>query len=698
MNNEACIFNIFSPQTSKKLFFLIVHFCLFTFACFAVDFSIRPKGFVYIPMGEGNVTVDGNERYSMGGGGELGFEIDLATVWPNPLGLGYTVGLDGAMVINPMLGDDSTNVSFYSGAGALGLYIFPLSRLFFRIDGAAGVYLSARNSGNSPGKSEPGLYWRGGGELGFRFTPGFTIAANGGWRQFMDGYNIIGGGGSGTASGLSLNGKTSKNLVNSGLYAGLTLQLTLQAGSGTGRDGISVSLDQFEDLYPVFMQLYQTNPLGSVYIRNSENAEIRNVRVSFRADGYTASEFPCGEVSIIPRGRRVELPLYADFSPEVLRFTDKGRILGEVVVRYRFLGQEREAVRAVTVATHNRNMVSSVVSDTGDSGGTFSAGSDPSALAAFISPTSPETLDFARFVAGLARANRRVGHNQNMQYAIWLLEALRASNIRFGETYSSINEAQFPAETLLFRTGGSRDLALLFSAGLEGVGISSAFIQTEGDFLVAVNLGINQSAAETLFNGNARILIINDEVWLPLSMSAFNGGFIAAWTQGAVILNQVFAGGREAVFVLVQEAWASYPPAPLPELGGGVIRTEVETAEREVNRAMQTYVTQELNPLIQQVQGAINSELQTQGLITNNAARYNRLAILLARAGRINEAKSNYERAAGMGSVPAMTNRANLALIERDFAAAERWFRQALQREPENRTALRGLERIAGAR
>jgi TPR repeat protein len=47
-----------------------------------------------------------------------------------------------------------------------------------------------------------------------------------------------------------------------------------------------------------------------------------------------------------------------------------------------------------------------------------------------------------------------------------------------------------------------------------------------------------------------------------------------------------------------------------------------------------------------------------------------------------------------MGSVPAMTNRGNLALIERDYPAAERWFKQALTQDPANSAAQRGLEKI----
>ncbi|MCL2763120.1 MAG: hypothetical protein FWD36_07960, partial [Treponema sp.] len=179
----------------------------------------------------------------------------------------------------------------------------------------------------------------------------------------------------------------------------------------------------------------------------------------------------------------------------------------------------------------------------------------------------------------------------------------------------------------------------------------------------------------------------NDNVWLPLSMSVLHEGFTSAWARGAAALNESFATGELAEFVAVEDAWAVYPPAPLYELGRTGIRTDNAAVLREVNNVMQRYITQEINPIIQRT-----SNMQ------NTAAQQNRLGILYVRAGRVAEGKAAYERAVNMGSVPAMTNRGNLALIERDFAAAERWFRQALQREPQNQTALRGLERIAESR
>lgn len=668
----------------------IAHCSFFITHLSALDFTLTPGGYVFIPMNESE------DLYDMGGGGDFGFEADLSSIFTNPIGLGYTFGLEAAMLVNQLKSQQPTNISFYHAGANIGLYFFPLSRLLIRAEGALGVYMFAGERGTS----DPGWYWRGGGKIGFRFTPGFTLAANAGWREFSSG------------------GVTQ----NSGMYAGLTAQITFQ--TGRSNEGVNVTLDQYESVYPAFMQIYHNVPVGDVFIRNNENAEIRDVRLSFRAAGYTSSEFACGSVSIIPRGRSSNIPLFADFSNEILRFTDNGRIIGELVIRYKFLGQEREVIRAVTIATHNRNAVTE---------------NDLMALAAFISPTSPETLDFARFIAGLERANRRTGHNDSFSYAVWLLEGLRASRILInnelstspqgevsraqlaisneqlgteGSAMSNEGRVQFPSETLLFRSGTARDLAMLFAGCLEGVGIGSALIsinneqvrtdgsainneqlainnekKAESEFLVAVLLGVTAAQAETLFNGTERILIVDDNVWLPLSLSVIDQGFMACWNTGASFLNAAFASGDNVEFVIVQQAWENYPPAPLFELGRSGISTDNAAVLREVNNVFQRYITQEINPVIQRTQA-----------LANSATQQNRLGILFVRAGRINEGKAAYERAAGLGSVPAMTNRGNLALTERDFTTAERWFRQALQRDPNNQAALRGLERLAERR
>jgi hypothetical protein len=617
----------------------------------AIDFFFRPKAFGYLPMGAGNETLDGNARYNVGGGADVGFEVDLSSIWPNPLGLGYFFGLEGGMTSNALLYGDSLNLANYSVGASFGFYYFPLSRLFVRLDGTAGIYSFVLDGFIGP----TGLYWRAGGELGFRFTPSFLLALNTGWRQYED-------------------SRPDRNPVSSGLAAGLSIQFTLEMGGGSSRDSAEAALVQYDSVYPAFLQLYQNNPVGTVTIQNKENAEIRNVRLSFRASPYTSSEFLCGSVAVIPRGREAELPLLADFSPDILRFTDDGRILGELVVRYNFLGQEREAVSSVTIAVHNRNAIPQ---------------GDLAALAAFVSPTSPETLNFAKNIVGHARVRRRAGHSQNMQFAIWLFEGLRASGIRVSETQAD-DKVQFPAETLSFRRGSVCDIALLFATAVEGVGISTALIRVGTDYIVAVNLSVGQAATETMFYNPDRVLIIDNEAWLPVAISAFNNGFMNSWTRAVVSLNQAFERGEHVDFIMTQDAWAVYPPAPLPTLATQIIRTDSEVLITEANLVMEQYIIQDIMPLVWRVESQLRS--------APTAALFNRLGILFARAGRIPEAKTNYERAASMGSIPAMNNRASLALTERDHITAERWFRYVLMQDSTNVAAQRGLERVEGLR
>jgi len=65
-------------------------------------------------MGDGNIDPLGFEKYSIGGGGDIGFEIDFSTIFPNPIGLGYTLGVEGGMMINTFQNDNDMNINFYS--------------------------------------------------------------------------------------------------------------------------------------------------------------------------------------------------------------------------------------------------------------------------------------------------------------------------------------------------------------------------------------------------------------------------------------------------------------------------------------------------------------------------------------------------------------------------------------------------------
>jgi hypothetical protein len=450
----------------------------------------------------------------------------------------------------------------------------------------------------------------------------------------------------------------------------LSLQFTIETSASSG--GVSLESVQDDALYPVLLSLYQRNPAAALRFSNRESAEIRDVRVSFRAGDYSSSEYPCGTIPRIGKGGTGELPLYADFAPAILNFTGDGRILGEVLVRYTLLGRERQAVLSTTVRVYHRNTFPSL---------------DPAALAAFVSPASPEVLEFSKYITGMARSNLRTGLNQNMQFGIWIFQGLLAGGLRVkADPSAAPAEVQFPAETLGFRTGNRADAGLLYAGTLEAAGIQAAVVPLADDFVLAFSLGIGEAEAALLFNGNERLLVINGEVWLPLSMGTFNEGFTGAWNAGVKRLEASFDSGEELDFIILEDAWAVYPPAPLPALGIRFAPPPQSAVKAAADKAVDQYAAAELSPLL----AAVSAELRR----SPSAALYNRLGVLSVRAGRPADAKTAFERAAEMGSAAGMTNRGNLALIEQDYEDGERWFRRALAAKPDNAAALRGLERI----
>jgi tetratricopeptide (TPR) repeat protein len=635
----------------RKQFLVICLLPAIACAVCGLDFSVRPRFFGFFPMGGKSPS-----WYKTGGGGDLAFDVDISSVLTNPFGLGYTAGLEGGILSIPMkAGDESLSV--LSGGIGASFYYYPTSRLLTRAEISFGQY-----GGTGLDMSAVSWWWRAGAEAGFRFSPAFILSANGGYRYHKDKYH----------AGAAL----------SGLYAGLTVQFNFETRASAG--SIDVDVKQGEPVYPVFSALYRESPAGVLEITNRETAEIRDLRVSFRADRYTASEFECGSVDLIPKGRSASLPLYADFSADILSFTENARISGEALIRYRILGQEKEVVRSARVQVYSR--------------GAF-LWNDPAGLAGFVSPTSPEILEYAKYLTGLARNHQRAALNRNHQFAVFLFEGLRASGVRLSDipesayrehrSSGSLDTVQFPFQTLSYRTGDLDDLGVLYAALLEAVGIRAAFIPMKDEFITAVSLGISEEAASSLFNGLGRLLLINGEVWLPLGMSAFNGGFTAAWEQALAGLSSAFAGGEEPDFIVLEDAWKTYPPAVFPSQDIQYSQPREAAAAEAADRAMRQYIEAEILPMIQTVSAEARN--------SPSASLFNRLGNLYMRSGQTGEARTAWERAAGMGSAGAMANLGNSYLLDKNYTAAERWFTQALGRDAESAAAKQGLARVRSA-
>lgn len=635
----------------KKVCGSILVFFMIT-KLFSYEFTVKATPTAMFPFLSG-----GNQKYAAVGGGAF---LDAGITLFDVLNVGPEFGFiflpkNSSKKLESGIDPNLFIVPFGAQVGA---YFYPISRIEVGGGLAGGVYMSSTDS-----KTHYAPWYRAYGEANFRINSMISVGLNASWFNCQ-------------------NNSYFGNPGAAGLTAGVSVRFKFDTEKVSGN--VEGSVLQDESIFPLLYTIYKENPFGSVVINNNETAEIRNVVIKFRSENYTSSEIECGRIKMIRKHKSEEVPLYADFSDSILQFSEAGKITGEVVIEYELLGDKRVAVSPVTIPVYNRNQVRWL---------------DPAAVASFISTNSQEVLEFSKYLVGIARNHLRTGLNRNMQFAMYLNEGLRLSGIKYDKStdtpyeinhmdVSALDYIQYPYQTLTYKSGDKDDIGILYMSMLESVGIRAAFIPLENDFIVAFNLGLSASKADTLFDGFDRILVVEDEVWIPVSMNSFNEGFVNSWYKAIIELQQSIENEDDFDFVILSDAWQSYPPAGFSSGES----TSTTAAEKTVTAAVETdisrYITAEFGPQI----AGIQTRIKTEGA---SVTLYNQLGMLYVRAGMYSSAIPVYELSAKMGSIPAMNNLGNICILQKKYTEAKKWYEKVLEIDPENATALKNLTRIS---
>jgi tetratricopeptide (TPR) repeat protein len=627
--------------SAKKVCALFCILILNAAALFCLELTFRLSPGVTFP-----VDTDSRDLYSLGFTGAFNADFTLQNFFSVGPEVNYFYLMPRSVSEPVHLIGPGANVS---------AHFFPISRLKLQAGFSGGPYVALHGPG-----SYASLWWKGGADIGFRFSPSFMLGVSAGYTSFV----------------------YPKAPLYSGLLAGLSLQYTIDTQVAAGN--VSVKLDQGEPVFPLFYTIYKQTSIGTLTLVNNENAEIRNVTVSFRAGNYTASLLECGKAELIRKRESADFPLYADFAPAIQNFTENGKMPGEVVVTYELLGDQRTISKTVVLPVYNRNTV---------------RWTEPAVIASYISPTAPEVLDYGKYAVGIARDKLRSGLNRNMQFAMFVFEGLKIGGLSFSNDSSTpylayhldpekLDYIQYPFQTLAYHSGDYDDLGILFAAVCESVGIRTAMIPLKNDFIVAISLGITAADAENLFSSTDRLLTIADEIWIPISFSVLREGFINSWYKAIQNVNDAVNAEENVDFIILSEAWKTYPPASITGSEASFQKPLEASVARAVDTDLMRYITAEFGPKIK----AIQQKIQDEG---GSPQLYNQLGLLYVRAGMYEDAKASYRKSATLKSVPAMVNLGNISLLEKDYKTADEWFRKALELQPDNKGALSGINRTS---
>ncbi|OQY28795.1 MAG: hypothetical protein B6244_05770 [Candidatus Cloacimonetes bacterium 4572_55] len=383
-----------------------------------------------------------------------------------------------------------------------------------------------------------------------------------------------------------------------------------------GREGgfspeITIKSFDMSNLFASTYKYYSRSPVGYVEISNDTGNAFKNIKVGLVIHQYM--DFPTEATikKLKPYSKKV-LPLYAGFNNTILSVEEDAPVQAKLTATYNIAGAQMEQSLATTFILHSRNAMN---------------WTDPYKIGNFVTPKNSTLDQFIKQAIYPYIPENANSPYPNLSQAMQIFDTYSAYGIRYivdpNNPYNgpsvgeeAIDYIRYPTEMLKLRSGDCDDLATLFCASVENLGISSALIDVPGHVLAMFNLGI--SLQSVLLMGLPADLILRwqdldvaymskedslaldqlaeeynwkNQVWIPVETTLFgNGSFLEAWQVG--LENYRKEKGRRRVIIL-QDSWRKYTPAtldaqewepdpPAPEIVKPLLRADKKRLLQEI--------------------------------------------------------------------------------------------------------------------
>ena len=401
---------------------------------------------------------------------------------------------------------------------------------------------------------------------------------------------------------------------------------------------------------------YQDQPIGSVTLKNVSATDYGNLKLSFQIREFM--DFPTTvEIPSIAGNETQQLDIKATFNNRILEVDEDTGVQVEVKLSYLRDGQKDDISLTQPMTIYGKNAI---------------VWGEPQMVGSFVTPKDDTLRDYVRQVVNTYQPDAGP-LNGKIVSAMAYFSSLTASgtnyiidpNTPFTELREDqIDYVQFPRETLQLKSGDCDDLSVLISAGLENLGINTAFIEIPGHLFLMFDTGMPADDAG-LISQDASLLAIKDgRVWIPLEATMVNTSFIEAWAEGARKYQQAVAENNLGIIDLA-EAWKQYKPVTLRKANYSASLPEEKRTRSLVDQAQKVLLAKSIDRLI----------MPYQAMVTNNPRNITarlQIAILYARFGLYEDAEIAFDALEELApdNSAVQTNQGNLFFLKEDFDRA----------------------------
>ena len=409
---------------------------------------------------------------------------------------------------------------------------------------------------------------------------------------------------------------------------------------------------------------YSDEPIGTVKLKNAGATDYGNLKLSFQIKEYM--DFPTTlDIPTIKGNETQEIPIKATFNNKILEVDEDTGVQVEIKVSYLRDGQKDDITLTQAMTIYGKNAI---------------VWGDANMVGSFVTPKDDTLRDYVRQVVNKFQPD--IGPlNDKLVTAMTYFSSLNAAGTKYlidpNTPFTSLRDdqvdyVQFPRETLRLKSGDCDDLSVLISAGLENLGIQTAFVEVPGHLFMMFNTNLPAEDSDLISQDKSLIVLRDDQVWIPIEATMIASDFTEAWAEGA---NKYYQGVQtdKLGIIDVKNAWKKYKPVTLRKASYSIDLPDTQRTRNVVRQARTTLLGNSINRLIRPYQAMISNNPK------NISARL-QIAILYARFGLYSEAEQEFsalEELAPQNSA-VQSNIGNLEFLQKNYQQAITKYNRAI--------------------
>jgi len=395
---------------------------------------------------------------------------------------------------------------------------------------------------------------------------------------------------------------------------------------------------------------YLNEPIGEVTLENIGATDYGDLTLSFQIKEYM--DFPSiQKIPLIKGSSKQTLNIKAIFNNKILQVDQDTGVQVEVKLSYLRDGKKDDLVLTQAMTIYGKNAM---------------VWNDSSMIGSFVTPKDDTLRNFVRAVVNKYQpAPGPV--NDKLVTAMSYFSSLNALGTKYivdpNTPYASLRDdqvdyVQFPRETLRLKSGDCDDLSVLYSAGLENLGINTALLEVPGHLLMMFDTGLPVKEANLVSRDSTLLAVKNNRIWVPIEATMINNSFSEAWAEGARKYQKAIKENNLGIISL-NTAWTKYKPVTLAKSDYKIALPDEALTQKLVDRENKVLLTKSIDRLILPYQAMVQSD-------PSNIMARMQIAILYSRFGLFTKAGFAYEELLEIApnNVSILNNKGNFLLLQ----------------------------------